>query len=552
MPNIGRNQPCPCGSGKKYKRCHGAWPVDNAPWLPPEIEFGLDQKIRETQAIRLRREKQQGLGRPIVSTKMNGNQIVVVGARMLTSTRWKTFHDFLQDLFFTLLGQDWVEAERAKPLECQHTILRWFVQAIEAQRIGPKHGDILVTPMTGAIQAFINLAYNIYLIAHHSENGIDGVVRGYIARLKSSRPDDFCGALFETYAAAGFLKAGFKLTFENEQDSSVSHVEFVAEYPKTGKKFSVEVKARERSRTASVEGDVDEVKRLRVANKLNKALGKRADHTRVVMIEINIPDLPTSYAGWPASALKLIDDNAKTEFASGERKPNAYVFVTDHAFHNNLSQINVGLQVLATGFRIPDFGPHARHASYKEALEARKRHCEMFSLLHSLRTHYEIPSTFEGEMPEFAFMNTDGRAPLKFGNWYLVPTAEGSEVPGRLVDAAVIEHSKSVMGCYQLQNGIHVMASCPISDAELEAYRKYPETFFGEVRDGPNNPKTLVEWCDFFYETYKNTSRDKALEWLAGSPDLAELQKLSQEDLAFILCERWGLHAFNRAQKPAA
>jgi preprotein translocase subunit SecA len=21
---IGRNDPCPCGSGKKYKRCHGA------------------------------------------------------------------------------------------------------------------------------------------------------------------------------------------------------------------------------------------------------------------------------------------------------------------------------------------------------------------------------------------------------------------------------------------------------------------------------------------------------------------------------------------------
>src|SRR5450756_1440243 len=22
--NVGRNEPCPCGSGKKYKRCHGA------------------------------------------------------------------------------------------------------------------------------------------------------------------------------------------------------------------------------------------------------------------------------------------------------------------------------------------------------------------------------------------------------------------------------------------------------------------------------------------------------------------------------------------------
>jgi preprotein translocase subunit SecA len=24
MPRVGRNDPCPCGSGKKYKHCHGA------------------------------------------------------------------------------------------------------------------------------------------------------------------------------------------------------------------------------------------------------------------------------------------------------------------------------------------------------------------------------------------------------------------------------------------------------------------------------------------------------------------------------------------------
>jgi preprotein translocase subunit SecA len=24
VPRVGRNDPCPCGSGKKYKHCHGA------------------------------------------------------------------------------------------------------------------------------------------------------------------------------------------------------------------------------------------------------------------------------------------------------------------------------------------------------------------------------------------------------------------------------------------------------------------------------------------------------------------------------------------------
>ncbi|MFL6810106.1 MAG: SEC-C metal-binding domain-containing protein, partial [Bradyrhizobium canariense] len=24
-PKVGRNEPCPCGSGKKYKHCHGRY-----------------------------------------------------------------------------------------------------------------------------------------------------------------------------------------------------------------------------------------------------------------------------------------------------------------------------------------------------------------------------------------------------------------------------------------------------------------------------------------------------------------------------------------------
>jgi uncharacterized protein YecA (UPF0149 family) len=30
-PKIGRNDPCPCGSGKKFKKCHGV--PDTGPML---------------------------------------------------------------------------------------------------------------------------------------------------------------------------------------------------------------------------------------------------------------------------------------------------------------------------------------------------------------------------------------------------------------------------------------------------------------------------------------------------------------------------------------
>lgn len=31
QPKVGRNDPCPCGSGRKYKKCHGGAPTGGAP-----------------------------------------------------------------------------------------------------------------------------------------------------------------------------------------------------------------------------------------------------------------------------------------------------------------------------------------------------------------------------------------------------------------------------------------------------------------------------------------------------------------------------------------
>jgi hypothetical protein len=37
VPRVGRNDPCPCGSGKKYKHCHEA----DAGTLTPRQKLGL-------------------------------------------------------------------------------------------------------------------------------------------------------------------------------------------------------------------------------------------------------------------------------------------------------------------------------------------------------------------------------------------------------------------------------------------------------------------------------------------------------------------------------
>lgn len=66
MPKVGRNDPCPCGSGKKYKRCHGS------PEWQESMTRGMREALARAEAQCAQRERQQGLGRPIVSAEVSG------------------------------------------------------------------------------------------------------------------------------------------------------------------------------------------------------------------------------------------------------------------------------------------------------------------------------------------------------------------------------------------------------------------------------------------------------------------------------------------------
>jgi hypothetical protein len=293
---------------------------------------------------------------------------------------------------------------------------------------------------------------------------------------------------------------------------------------------------------AAEDGPVDDIKRLRVASKLNRALAKKADHARVVMIEINVPDVLKEVAldGWPKAALAQIRQAENSPAPDGSEKPSAYVIVTNHAYHNNLEAVDVGTQALAVGCRIPDFGPDVQFNRLKAFLERKERHQEMFALLDSMRNHYEIPSTFNGENPELAFQPESDVPPLRLGEWYVVPGPDGQEVPGRLAEAVVDENNKTVIGVYQ-SGPHHFMASCPLTESEFAAWKRHPETFFGEVSQQSRPPKNWLELAEFYYETYQHTPREKLLEWMREACDYADLCQLSQKDLAVVFCERMAL-----------
>jgi SEC-C motif len=545
MAKIGRNHPCPCGSDKKFKHCHGT--ISGSPKLYFD-EFSFQSRLREIEAQNAQREMQQGLGRPIISANLNGQRIVAVGNRIYNSLNWKTFHDFLRDYLLIVLGKEWIDGQCQKSELERHQILQWFDQAMSDAQLMPLSRDGLFSgPMTGAQRAFLNLAYNIYLISHHSNpSKSKTILDSFLKKLKSERTDDFIGKLFETYASASFLKAGFEIEYENEEDGSNSHVEFVATYPKTGKKFSVEVKAR--NRLTDADGLQDTASHPNVWQKIKKALKKKADYARIVFVEVNIPDVITQNLSgtWVEAALNQIKEAENYADGEGDPYPPAYIVVTNHAFHKNLLAADTGLQAIVDGYKIADFGPRVVVSRFREYLENLERHQEIIALFDSLKVHNHIPVTFDGEVPAFAFGQDKEIPRLKIGQEYIIPNREGQQASGVLEDAVVVESWRRAQGIYRLSDGKRIVVTHELTEREWQAWREHPETFFGHYKEKSAEPKNWLEMAGFFFRTYKYTPKDQLVNFMLEHEDANALAEMEQADLAVLYCERMGWAAWSQ------
>lgn len=181
----------------------------------------------------------------------------------------------------------------------------------------------------------------------------------------------------------------------------------------------------------------------------------------------------------------------------------------------------------------------------RAAIIGRQAHIEMHELLKSIRTHSSIPATFGGENPELAFVDSEQNR-LTIGNRYVVPDADGTQVEGVLASAAVMENEKVALCAINTDDGRGIIVRAPLSDAEVAAWKRHPETFFGEVSRNSHS-ETVLDLYDFFMETYTKTPKAKLLEFLAAASDIDELAALDQAELASVYCERLAANAHSRA-----
>ena len=537
---FGRNEPCPCGSGKKFKKCHGASfqtrdPPDFNPLSDPEVR----KRIEQMKGARIQREKQQGLGRPIISFVFKGYRLVAVGNRLhwKKEEKWQAFNDFLSSYIRGLFGQEWADVEMKENPDDRHPLVQWYGSVCEEQRKAFKNeGEPFYTPLTGAMFAYLTLSYNLYLIAHniHLVHG-EGLHKRLIERLKDK--ESFYPAFYETMVVASFIKAGFQVQLEDENDSTTQHGEFVAFSTKTKQKYSVEAKHRQIGK-----------QHVAVRNQLYNALRKELPHKRVIFINLNMPRNVEDKGRlkWLDDVLREMRAGEKTITVNGKPAPEAYVFITNHPFLYNLDSCDFPPAVVAEGFKIADFKIDSGFVNLRDALASREKHIDMFYLMRAMREYDQIPCTFSGEIPEYAFGEiTEPR--LKVGEKYLIPDDKGNDIVAELVDCTVSEKEKKVYCIHKLTDGKTTIGSFELSELELQAYRKYPDTFFGIYKKQDNRANDALDLYDFFYRSYKNTSKEKLLEFLKDHGNINKFKEMPQEELAKTYCE---LSVYSAMRKP--
>ena len=126
MAKIGRNAPCHCGSGKKYKHCHGNPLNEQEAIKAAPVPQNVQAMFREMEAKEQTRIEQQGHGRPIISMDHADHKMVAVGNTIHFSKKWAYLPDFLMDFIKKMLSGEWGNAEIKKPFEDRHPLMQWY------------------------------------------------------------------------------------------------------------------------------------------------------------------------------------------------------------------------------------------------------------------------------------------------------------------------------------------------------------------------------------------------------------------------------------------
>jgi hypothetical protein len=493
------------------------------------ISRGADEAQRRAEIHWIQQQRQQGLGRPIIAAQMADKRIVTVGHRLFQGV-WPTFHDFLYSYIFNILGHDWFVTQTQLRKDERHQIIEWHDRLLESSKaanLAP--GEIRQTPMTGAISAFLTLAYDLYTLEHNNDQARTPELRkSLIGRLK--RRDQFVGVRYEIRIAAMLLRAGFELEWEDETDRRSTHVEYTAIYARTGKTFGVECKIRNQDAVEKTNQHLG-----KFAGLVSDALRKATPHDRLIFVDLNTlayPYVPGGRNDW-----RTISVNALRKFEgqpNAAALPPAVVFITNYPDHHHLDSQVPDAGATVEGFKVDGYRT-GQLLTLPQKLEMRARNPEIEVLLASIQEHVDVPSTFEGEILGLPSNR------LLIGHRYEMD--DGSV--GTLEDACVMDDNGKIALVINRDEGGRAIYTNNLSPEEFAAWKRYPETFFGQIRQRPDPIDDPIELYDSLKATFLLTPKEKLLQFMGEHG--ASFAALTQPELLDVYAQRMVNSVMKRA-----
>jgi hypothetical protein len=321
------------------------------------------------------------------------------------------------------------------------------------------------------------------------------------------------------------LRAGFTLEWEDETLGASTHGEFTAKYPQTDRQFWLECKIRQPKITKDVAKGLGKFLAL-----VSSALRKVTDKQRLIFVDLNTPakvktDKNSSgWRDWAIGCLRTFEGSLE-----GRKLPPAIVIITNYPDHHHLDSLVPDAGGAIEGFKMDDYRSGTA-MPLSEAIDRRDRYPEVEVLSKSMAEHTDIPSTFDGDIPEL--MGIENR--LLIGQKYEIEPGRA----GILTDACLMETERKAAAVIRLDDGSQVIWYVPLSENEISAWRRYPETFLGELRSPSGSVRNLLELYDFFLSGLENTSKENILAQLPVQGEEEPPVDLSREELARRLAER--------------
>ena len=529
---IGRNEPCPCGSGKKYKKCClglGSPETERRGPNPESLRAALEI-LRQKQAEESVRIQQQGHGHPIVSFVDHGYRLVAVGSTIYWDKGWTVFPDFLLYFLKRTFNFEWGVREKPKGL---HPLFRWLEKFTAYSASQVSGGKVIAAPPKGFLACWMHLAYSIYLIQHN-----DSLPKSLIRRLRD--PQYFLPAFYETLVGAALVVAGFEISCAETSASSEPVPEFFAKSKHSGKVFCVEAKRKNgwKAPTADVSSAEFQSELERYIRDQVHAASKKKLLNGIYWFELSIPSL-LSEADWRVIVVKVksvLRDVEKTMTVDREAIKPAFVVVTNYTFLANEDIDGQPAFAALDTVNVSDC-PIGGMVEIEAALEAYDSYKDIFLMMDAWKIAQVVPTTFDGSPPELLSPDGEPMKAIRIGGLVQVPDCSGRVVSARIIDVVTVGRTATAI---VEANGERWFSTIPLTDGELAAAARFTDAVFGK-NDVPAhlNMSDPIDLYQFFQRTYSGISEERVNEIFKENPWLGQLEGMSLQDARRRICREY-------------